>query len=61
MATFLPRRFVVEIAAILTTQFLCGIELFATMTIFGGFAILLAHDYFRSRHQNKSVRLDCSR
>ena len=37
-----PRRFTVEIAAILTTQFLCGIELFATMTIFGGFAILLA-------------------
>src|SRR5277367_3945246 len=37
-----PRRFIVEFAAILTIQFLCGIELFATMTIFGGFATLLA-------------------
>lgn len=40
------RRFSIEIAALLVVQFLCGIELFATMTIFGGFAMLLAIVFF---------------
>jgi len=40
------RRFTLEIAALLIVQFLCGIELFATMTVFGGFALLIAIVFF---------------
>ena len=36
------RRFTLELALLLVIQFLCGIELFATTTIFAGFAILTA-------------------
>ena len=40
------RRFTLEIAALLVVQFLCGIELFATMSIFAGVAILIAIVFF---------------
>ena len=40
------RRFTLEIAALLIVQFLCGIELFATMTVFGGFTLLIAIVFF---------------
>jgi hypothetical protein len=40
------RRFMLDTAALLTVQFLCGIELFATMTLFGGFALLVAIVFF---------------
>lgn len=40
------RRFTLEIAALLVVQFLCGIELFATMSIFAGFAMLVALVFF---------------
>jgi hypothetical protein len=36
------RRFAIALAALLTVQFLCSVELFATVTIVGGFALLLA-------------------
>lgn len=36
------RRFATLFAALLTVQFLCSVELFATVTIVGGFAFLLA-------------------
>ena len=40
------RRFTLEIAALLIVQFLCGIELFATLTVFGGFTLLIAIVFF---------------
>ena len=36
------RRFAILLAALLTAQFLCSVELFATLTIVGGFSLLLA-------------------
>jgi hypothetical protein len=36
------RRFAIALAALLTVQFLCAVELFATVTLVGGFALLLA-------------------
>ena len=36
------RRFAIALAALLTIQFLCSVELFATVTMVGGFALLLA-------------------
>ena len=36
------RRFAIALAALLTAEFLCSVELFATVTIVGGFALLLA-------------------
>jgi hypothetical protein len=40
------RRFTLEIAALLVAQFLCGIEVFATITVFAGFALLVAIVFF---------------
>ncbi len=40
------RRFAILLAALLTVQFLCFPELFATITIVGGLALLLAHAIF---------------
>src|SRR6266481_2049928 len=37
-----PRRFAISLAALLTIQFLCSVEIFATVTMVGGFALLLA-------------------
>jgi hypothetical protein len=51
------RRFTVEIAALLVIQFLCGIELFATMTLFGGFAILVAMFVFDRDTRGKLLAL----
>jgi hypothetical protein len=42
------RRFAVMLAALLTLQFLCFPELFATITIVGGFSLLLAYPLFGS-------------
>jgi hypothetical protein len=36
------RRFAVTLAALLVAEFLCSVELFATVTLVGGFALLLA-------------------
>jgi hypothetical protein len=36
------RRFTLELAIVLVVEFLCGIEVFATMTVFAGFAMLTA-------------------
>jgi hypothetical protein len=36
------RRFAILLAALLAVQFLCSVELFATLTIVGGFSLLLA-------------------
>ncbi|MDO8433701.1 MAG: hypothetical protein Q7S58_14955 [Candidatus Binatus sp.] len=47
------RRFTIEIAALLTAQFLCSVELFATLSIFGTLALMLAialsHNEVRAR------------
>ncbi len=51
------QRFTLEIAALLTVQFLCGIELFATMTIFGGFAMLVAIVFFDGETRAKLLKL----
>ena len=51
------RRFTFEIAALLIVQFLCGIELFATMTIFAGIAILVAVVFFDADTQTRLVAL----
>ncbi|MFZ2062108.1 MAG: hypothetical protein WAU82_13935 [Candidatus Binatus sp.] len=50
-------RFTLEIAVLLIVQFLCGIELFATMTLFGGFAILIALVFFDGDSRARLVRL----
>jgi len=42
------RRFAILLGALLTAQFLCFPELFATVTIVGGFALLLAMTLFGS-------------
>jgi len=36
------RRFAILLAALLVTQFLCSVDLFATATLVGGFSLLLA-------------------
>jgi hypothetical protein len=46
-----------EIAALLIVQFLCGIELFATMTVFAGFAMLTALVCFDDEMRTRLVRL----
>jgi hypothetical protein len=51
------RRFMLEIAALLVVQFLCGIELFATMTVFGGFALLMALFFFEAETRARLIRL----
>jgi hypothetical protein len=43
-----PRRFSVLLAALLTVQFLCSVEIFATVTMVGGFALMLAFALFAS-------------
>ncbi len=42
------RQYTMTLAALLVVQFLCSVELFATMTIVGGFALLLAMTLFGS-------------
>ncbi len=42
------RRFAIGLAALLTVQFLCSVELCATVTMMGGFAFLLALALFDS-------------
>lgn len=42
------RRFAIGLAALLTVQFLCSVELFATVTIVGGFSLFLALALFDS-------------
>src|SRR5579862_3743747 len=51
------RRFILETAALVTIQFLCGIELFATATIFGGFALLVAIVCFDSETRSRLLNL----
>jgi hypothetical protein len=51
------RPFILETAALLTIQFLCGIELFATATIFGGFALLLAIVCFDGETRSRLLNL----
>ena len=41
------RRYASALAALLVVQFLCSVELFATITIVGGFALLLAMTLFK--------------
>ena len=49
--------FTLEIAALLVVQFLCGIELFATMTVFGGFTLLVALVLFDGEIRARLFRL----
>jgi hypothetical protein len=51
------RRFTFEIAGLLTVQFLCGIELFATMTLFAGFALLAAIVFFNGETRARLLNL----
>jgi len=51
------RRFTLEVAALLVVQFLCGIEVFATMTVFAGFAILVALVFFEGETRTRLVGL----
>jgi hypothetical protein len=51
------RRFAILLAALLTVQFLCFPELFATVTIVGGFAFLLALALFAGDFRARLVRL----
>jgi hypothetical protein len=51
------RRFTIGLAALLTVQFLCFPELFATITIVGGFAFLLALALFDSDVRARLVGL----
>jgi hypothetical protein len=51
------RRFTLEIAALLVVQFLCGIELFATMSIFAGLAMLVALIFFDGETRTRLLGL----
>src|SRR3984957_15280001 len=51
------RRFAILLAALLTAQFLCSVELFATLTIVGGFSLLLALLLFRDDLRARLVGL----
>ena len=51
------RRFAIGLAALLTLQFLCFPELFATITIVGGFSILLALALFGGDVRGRLVGL----
>jgi hypothetical protein len=50
-------RFTLEVAALLVAQFLCGIEVFATMTLFAGFALLCAIAFFDADMRARLFRL----
>lgn len=51
------RRFALMLAALLVIQFLCAVELFATATMVGGFALLLALGLFDSEIRARLVGL----
>jgi hypothetical protein len=51
------QRFAVLLAALLAVEFLCFPELFATITIVGGFALLLALAVFDTELRGRLVRL----
>jgi hypothetical protein len=51
------RRFTLETAGLLTVQFLCGIELFATMTLFAGLALLIAFIFFDNETRARLLAL----
>ena len=51
------RRFAILLAALLTVQFLCFPELFATITFVGGFAFLLALVLFGTETRARLLRL----
>src|SRR5215469_3419708 len=51
------RCFTLELAVVLVVQFLCGIEVFATMTVFAGFAILTAIACFDGATRARLIRL----
>ena len=51
------RRFAIKLATLLTVQFLCSVELFATVTMVGGLALLLAVALFVSDLRARLVGL----
>jgi hypothetical protein len=51
------RRFTIGLALLLTVQFLCAVEIFATATMVGGFALLLAIALFDSDTRARLVGL----
>jgi hypothetical protein len=51
------RRLAILLAALLIAQFLCSVELFATLTIVGGFSLLLALALFRDDLRARLVGL----
>jgi hypothetical protein len=51
------RRFAILLAALLTAQFLCSVEVFATFTVLSGFALLLALSLFDKDVQTRLIGL----
>lgn len=51
------RRFALVLAALLVVEFLCSVELFATVTLVGGFALLLAIALFSGDVRVRMVAL----
>ncbi|HYL59808.1 MAG TPA: hypothetical protein VEU51_13135, partial [Candidatus Acidoferrales bacterium] len=51
------RSFAVTLAIVLAAQFLCSVELFATLTLVGGFALLLAIVLFSGEMRARLVQL----
>jgi hypothetical protein len=51
------KRFATELAMLLVAQFLCSVELFATLTLVGGFALLLAIVLFPGETRARLVQL----
>ena len=51
------RRFTVDTAVLLVVQFLCGIELFTTMTLFAGFSLLVALIFSDAENRARTLKL----
>ncbi len=51
------RRFATTLAIVLVVQFLCSVELFATLTLVGGFALMLAIVLFAGETRARLVEL----
>jgi hypothetical protein len=51
------RRFTLETAVLLVVQFLCGIEVFATLTLFAGFSLLVALVFSNAESHARLLKL----
>jgi hypothetical protein len=51
------RNFIFLLASILVAQFLLSLEIFATMTMFGAFGLLLSWSFVSERHRKMALAL----